>query len=174
MRLFIAVALPPDMVRAVASVRVALEKHGAKGRFVSSENYHVTLRFLGESDALNDAVEAMRVAARDIRPFVLRLGGYGRFGGNGAHTAFLAVTCDSEEVYGLYESLESALWERGFSHSRGRLTLHITLGRNVTFDEGFAYTPPSAAFTVNEITLYQSERINGRMRYAPLHRERLS
>ena len=77
MRLFIAIPLPPDITRALSADRVALEEHGATGRFVPRENYHITLHFLGETDALKDITDAMHEAVRDIRPFVLRLREYG-------------------------------------------------------------------------------------------------
>ena len=34
MRLFIAIPLPPDVLRTVSRARVALEQYGATGRFV--------------------------------------------------------------------------------------------------------------------------------------------
>ena len=171
MRLFIAIPLPPDITRALAAARVALEAQGATGRFVPRENYHITLHFLGETDALKDIADAMRQAVRDIRPFVLRLKEYGSFKTDGSHTGFINVSCDSEEVNRLYESLESALWERGFSKTRGRLTPHITLGRKVEGDEGFVLPPQKAAFTANTVVLYESRSERGQMFYTPVHRE---
>ena len=171
MRLFIAIPLPPDITRALAAARVALEAQGATGRFVPRENYHITLHFLGETDALKDIADAMRQAVRDIRPFVLRLKEYGSFKTDGSHTGFVNVTCDSEELNLLYESLESALWERGFSKNRGRLTPHITLGRKIEGDEGFSLPPLKAAFTANTVVLYESRSDHGQMIYTPIHRE---
>jgi RNA 2',3'-cyclic 3'-phosphodiesterase len=173
MRLFIAIPLPPDITRALASARVALEEHGATGRFVPRENYHITLHFLGETDALKDITDAMRQAVRDIRPFVLRLREYSSFKTDGSHTGFVNVTCDSEELNRFYESLESALWERGFSKNRGRLTPHITLGRKIEGDDGFTLPPQKAAFTANTVVLYESRSERGQMQYAALHREML-
>ena len=173
MRLFIAIPLPPDITRALSAARVALEAQGATGRFVPRENYHITLHFLGETDALKDIADAMRQAVRDIRPFVLRLKEYGSFKTDGSHTGFVNVTCDSEELNLLYESLESALWERGFSKNRGRLTPHITLGRKVEGDEGFVLPPQKAAFTANAVVLYESASVRGQMQYNVLHREML-
>ena len=86
MRLFIAIDLPPHVRRAAADMAAQLRAYGARGRFVPPENYHVTLRFIGESDALPDAVEAMRSAVRDGRPFLLRLGGDGAFPGRAGCT----------------------------------------------------------------------------------------
>lgn len=173
MRLFFAIPLPPDILRIVSGARAKLEQFGARGRFVSRENYHITLHFLGETDALVDATDALRAAVRDIRPFVVRLQEYGSFKTEGSHTAFVRVSCDSGELDRLYESLESALWERGFSKNRGKLTPHITLGRKIEGDEGFALPPQKAAFTANTVALYESRSQHGQMIYTPLHREML-
>lgn len=173
MRLFFAVPLPPDILREVARARVALEEFGARGRFVPRENYHITLHFLGETDALADATDALRDAVRDIRPFLLRLQRYGSFKTDGSHTSFLQVFCEGDELNRLYESLESALWERGFSKNRGRLTPHITLGRKIEGDEGFVLPPQKAAFTANTVVLYESRSERGQMVYTPIHREML-
>lgn len=173
MRLFIAIPLPPDITRALSAARVALEAHGAVGRFVPRENYHITLHFLGETDALHDITSAMRESVRDIKPFVLRLKEYGSFKTDGSHTGFVNVTCDSEELNRLYESLESALWERGFSKNRGRLTPHVTLGRKIEGDEGFMLPPQKAAFTANTIILYESHSERGQMVYSVVHKESL-
>jgi len=173
MRLFIAIPLPPDLTRALAAARVALEAHGATGKFVPRENYHITLHFLGETDALKDISDAMHQAVRDIKPFVLRLRDYGSFKTDGSHTGFVNVLCDSEELNRLYESLESALWERGFSKNRGRLTPHVTLGRKIEGDEGFVLPPQKAAFTANTVVLYESHSERGQMVYTLVHKESL-
>jgi 2'-5' RNA ligase len=115
----------------------------------------------------------MRDAVRDIRPFVLRLREYGSFKTDGSHTGFVNVTCDSDELDRMYESLESALWERGFSKNRGRLTPHVTLGRKIEGDEGFTLPPQKAAFTANMVVLYESRSERGQMQYTPIHKERL-
>ena len=174
MRLFIAIPLPTDVRRAAAAAQADLIVRGAKGRFVPRGNFHITLHFIGESDDLAGAVTAIREACRDIRPFVLRLREYGGFGGKNGRTGYLGVTCDTGELDRLYESLESALWEQGFQRNRGRLSPHVTLGRNVTEDESFLSPLGNVAFTADSVVLYESRNEGGRMRYAPLHREKLS
>ena len=84
------------------------------------------------------------------------------------------MTGDLDELNRLYETLESALWERGFSKNRGRLTPHVTLGRRIEGDEGFALPPQKAAFTANAVCLYESVSERGQMRYTMLHREKLT
>lgn len=174
MRLFIAIPTPPDVRRAAKAAQDALLAAGAAGRFVQEENFHVTLRVLGETDALSDAVDALRQAARDIRPFVLRLRGLGWFGGGSGRTAYLALKCDTGELDALHESLESALWENGFTRSHSRFIPHITLGRNVLGGEDAPLGGGNAAFTVNTVVLYESRNERGRMVYTPVHTERLT
>ena len=99
------------------------------------------------------------------------LGEYGGFASGSGKTAFLSLTGDLPELNALYESLESALWERGFSRNRSRLSPHITLGRNVTGDQDFILPPQNAAFQVQTLVLYESRNVNGVMQYTPLHWE---
>lgn len=170
MRLFIAIELPESVRRAVAGTSDALRAFGARGRFVPAENYHVTLRFIGESNALSDLADAMRDAACDCRPFALHLNGYGAFSGSGGNTGFVRVAGDKEELFRLYETLEAALCDRGFGRGRGRFVPHITLGRNIVGDEGLC-SSPGESFSVRQITLFESRRERGGVLYVPLHRQ---
>ena len=54
------------------------------------------------------------------------------------------MTGDLPELGRLHETLESALCERGFGRGRGRLEPHVTLGRSITGDDGFAAVPDAA------------------------------
>lgn len=180
MRLFIAIEIPGSMRAELTALLKALKERSCGGRFVPPENFHITLRFLGETDDLMGAVSAMREAVRGIRPFTLRLGRYGFFEktASGSHRVSLVdVNCDSDELDILHETLESALADNGFPRDMKRFRPHITLGRNVEHDEltdselkavELHSTAPVAA-----ITLFESSRVNGKQVYTPLHRERL-
>ena len=138
--------------------------------------YKRQLHFIGESDDLAGAVAAMREAARGIRTFTLHLGKYDCFDKNGSKTSFLHVKGELDELDRLYESLQSALYDNGFSRERKRFRPHITLGRNVEHDElvteELKRLSPNASMTVQGITLFESARQEGKVVYNPLHRER--
>ena len=51
MRLFIAVELSDEMKKAAASALHDYKKSGARGNFVPLQNLHLTLAFIGETDA---------------------------------------------------------------------------------------------------------------------------
>ncbi len=171
MRLFIAVPLPKDVQRAVYVAEEGLRSASTAGRFVPAGNFHVTLRFLGESSALADIAAAMHEAVKDARPFVLRLGGLGSFTHGGARTSYLSVTGDLEELNRIRQTLESALYEYGFAGGKVRFSPHITLARAVEHGDVSRIHIPNAAFTVRSIVLFESTNENGRMVYTPVHTE---
>ena len=171
MRLFIAVPLPKNVQHAVFSVQEELRKAASAGRFVPAGNHHVTVRFLGETDALADAVFAMRDAARDARPFTLRLGGVGFFTHSGSRTCFLHVNGETDEFFRIHETLEAALLDRGFVRGRGKPEPHITLARAIETPEPVRLTVPGEPFRVGSVVLYESRNVGGRMVSTPLHTE---
>lgn len=177
MRLFIAIELPASFKNEVARIQKEVKQLSSGGRFVPKENFHITLHFIGESQNLVEAAEAMAEAVRGIRPFELHLGKYSALEkGSRGSTSVLKVLGDMEELRAMYESLESALSDRGFSRERKQFTPHITLGRSVELDDISAgeleRLSPNSSMQVRGITLFESVREGSRMVYTPLHRER--
>lgn len=170
MRLFIAIPIPPDIRRAVSETSIRLQKAGASGRFVPSSNYHVTMHFIGESDALSDATDAIIETTKDATPFLLRLGDYDAFHTGSGNTGFVRVLDETGSLQSLYETLEQALWDRGFSKNRSRLIPHITIGRNIIGDENFSF-PHREAFQADSLILFESRNVKGTMQYTPIHKE---
>ena len=125
MRLFIAIDLPRSFKAEVSRIQKELKQLSCGGRFVPANNFHITLHFIGESRDLQGAVAAMHEAGRGIRPFTLHLGKYDCFDKGGKKTSFLEVKGQLDELNALYESLQSALYDNGFSRERKRFTPHI-------------------------------------------------
>ena len=176
MRLFIAIDLPRSFKAELGRIQKEVKQYSCGGRFVPQENFHITLHFIGESKDLAGAAEAMREACRGIRPFTLHLGKYGFFDKGGSKTSYVEVKGQLDELRILYDSLQSALADNGFSRERKGYSPHITLGRNVEHDElsgmELAALSPNASMTVSGITLFESTRVEGRVVYAPLHKEK--
>src|SRR5579883_2889544 len=76
-RLFTGLEIPPSVAQSLALMRGGLP--GA--RWIDPENYHLTLRFIGDiDDALAGEIAGM-LARVHRRPFELRLDGLSSFGG---------------------------------------------------------------------------------------------
>ena len=171
MRLFIAVPLPKNVQRTVFSVQESLRVESTAGRFVPEGNHHITVRFLGETDALADVALAMHDAVRDAKPFLLRLGGVDYFSHSGTKTCVLKIGGETNEFYRIHATLEEALLDRGFVRGRGKPSPHITLARAIEHPAGLRIAVPNESFTARSIVLFESRSERGRMVYVPLHTE---
>ncbi|HLZ70138.1 MAG TPA: RNA 2',3'-cyclic phosphodiesterase [Dehalococcoidia bacterium] len=169
MRLFIAVFLPESWHTALAArqaeLRARLGTAARALRWVRPEGSHLTLVFLGETEQVElAAIEAaMQTAAGATRPFALRLGTIGTFGGARPRVLHVGVDGETAALAALQGRLAAALQrveERPFSP-------HITLARVPRPDratgeaiaralaEGAAASAPPLA--VERISLMQSE-----------------
>ncbi len=179
MRLFIAIELPRSFKAELSRLQKEVKQLSTGGRFVPQDNFHITLHFIGESSDLAGAAAAMQEAVRGIRPFTLHLGPYTSLEkGTRGRTAVMQVLGELDELNAMHESLEAALYDRGFSRERRRFLPHITLGRSVEQDELTAAELESslranASLTVQAITLFESRREKNETVYVPLHREKL-
>jgi len=169
MRLFIALSLPNDILKAAYKASQDLAR-SARGDWVPFGNHHITLRFLGESEELLPIAHAMRQSARDARPIACKLGGYASFTRGGAHTGYLSLTGDLAEMERLYDNLDAALSAEGFHKGSDRFTPHITLGRRLPAVE--APPIPPLPMVLRELVLFESKRVKERMVYTAIHKER--
>jgi 2'-5' RNA ligase len=124
-RLFVALALP-----AALKAQLALLAGGIPGaRWVPPENYHLTLRFIGEvepwrAQEVDEALAAIRAPG-----FELSLRGLGTFEKGGRINALWVGAEKSEALGFLQAKVETALQRTGFEPERRRFAPHVTLAR---------------------------------------------
>ena len=122
-RLFTALEIPSEIVQSMARLRGGLS--GA--RWVEPENYHLTLRFIGDvDDAL--AEEIADLLSKVARPaFDLRIDGLDSFGGNRPRAVVAAVSAVAELVE-LQAEHERIMQRVGLEPDR-KYKPHVTLAR---------------------------------------------
>jgi 2'-5' RNA ligase len=123
-RLFTALTLPDDVNLWLSNLRGGLR--GA--RFIDPENYHITLRFIGDvservADEAADALGRIRRA-----PIPVRLSGVGSFGGRKPHSVHATVR-PSPELSELQAEQERVLQRIGLPAEPRRFTPHVTIAR---------------------------------------------
>jgi 2'-5' RNA ligase len=126
MRLFVGLELPWDLRQRIA----VLTHAGIPGaRWVPLENYHVTLRFIGEAPRhLAEEIDHAMAALKAPR-FTLTLAGIGTFTSRGrSQTLWLGVE-RSEPLERLQGKIETALQRCGLEPERRRFSPHLTLAR---------------------------------------------
>lgn len=125
MRLFVGLELPFALRDAFATIA-----HGLNGaRWTPPGNYHLTLRFLGETTNLVAEEVDHALAAIRARRFPLALAGVGVFERSGrAGTLWVGVAREPALEH-LQNKVETALQRAGVAADRRRFQPHVSLAR---------------------------------------------
>lgn len=176
MRIFLGIDFDANLKSRLALVQKGLRERTSKGSFTRPENFHLTVRFLGEQDeALVQLLQTeMMAAAEAVPPFELVLSGSGMFTKRSGAIPWLGVEKNAglEE---LYQSVTAALERCGIPAEERGYTPHLTLGRNVRFQsasgDSFLTMPiPILKQEVRELTLFWSHQVDGVLTYTPIAR----
>jgi 2'-5' RNA ligase len=123
LRLFVALSLPDE-------VRLGLSHLccGLPGvRWVAPENFHITLRFIGEIDGgTADDIDAALCGIR-APAFTLELAGVGHFGDDSKVRAVWAGVRPQPALQHLHDKIESAVVRAGARPDGQRFRPHVTL-----------------------------------------------
>lgn len=124
-RLFTGLQLPHDIGFALSLKRGGL----AGARWIDPENYHITLRYIGDIDhpMAAEVYDALKMHA-DVEPFTLTLSHLGAFGGNKPRALYAGIE-PSESLNRLQASQERLLQRIGLAPDGRKFIPHVTLAR---------------------------------------------
>lgn len=171
MRLFIGIKTGCEDY--LTALQDELKKYG-RGNFTHGGNLHLTLKFLGEVPSIRIKEISDTMAQVKSQPFTLELRGVKVFNKNGIVSA--EVGGNLAPVSTLAEKLEDALYTIGFAKEQRSFKPHITLAREFSANPGCDISSlphGSRKFTVDEIILFESTRIDSRLTYVPVYTQRL-
>ena len=162
-RLFVALEVPHN-----AALSLSLLRGGLPGaRWIDVENFHITLRFIGDIDG-RTADEVVDRLDRIERPeFQLALTGMGSFGSKKPHSIFAGVT-PAPEMFALQAEIERICQRLGLAPDPRKFTPHVTLAslRNARTEDVAHYLSgrgdfQTVPFTVNRFVLMSSKESVG-------------
>jgi RNA 2',3'-cyclic 3'-phosphodiesterase len=125
LRLFVGIGFPPEL-----KLRLSLLRSGVPGaKWVDPGNFHLTLRFIGETGEdiaadIDDALSRLRV-----RRFTLHIAGTGVFGGGDRPRSLWAGVERTSELVALRDKVEQALFRAGLPPEPRKFAPHVTLAR---------------------------------------------
>ncbi len=125
MRLFVALDLPWAVRDRLADLGMSL----AGVRWVPPENYHVTLRFIGEVPSYTAEEIDLALAGLRGRGFPLELSGVGTTEKAGRVSALWVGVARNPALDHLRAKIETALQRTGLPAERRRFVPHVTLAR---------------------------------------------
>ena len=123
-RLFVGLEIPRDVGAIISGLRGGLP--GA--RWIDVENYHITLRFLGDID--DRTADEAAVTLWDIRraPFPVTINGVKSFGSRKPHSIYAAVE-PNPSLMALQADIERRMQRIGLPPESRRFTPHVTVAR---------------------------------------------
>jgi 2'-5' RNA ligase len=175
-RAFFAWELPEAAKAALGALAHELRARpdGDAVRWVRSESYHVTLRFLGnvETALLPALVAAVQAELAAAKPFAVVLGAPHAFPSAQKPRVVVVALEPEAALAALAERVEAGVVAAGLPAERRRFRAHLTLGR-VRSRRLPAFDPQpleAGALGVHEVVLFRSDLHRDGSRYTPLAR----
>lgn len=158
-RLFTGLQIPAAIADRLSMLRAGLP--GA--RWIDPDNYHITLRFIGDVDDVTAHEFASLLADVRIEPFRLRLDGLGSFGGRKPRAIWAGVE-RSEPLQALQRAHERAARGAGLPPEPRNFTPHVTLARlrNVRAEAAARYLEANGFFSAGPFEVSQFVLLSSR------------
>jgi 2'-5' RNA ligase len=168
MRAFIAIDIPAAIRQKIFSIYAPLIDLPDKISWVKSQNMHLTLRFLGETDdrRIEKVKTVLRQVATGCNPFIMVFTSVGVFpNAKKPRIIWLGLDDTSGQLIKLQYELETYVRRLGFAPETRKFSPHLTLGRIRELIDGtrlmscIAKLPPItlASFKVEQLSLIRSQ-----------------
>ncbi|MHC4308140.1 MAG: RNA 2',3'-cyclic phosphodiesterase [Planctomycetota bacterium] len=131
-RVFIAIEINCEIKNKLSEYLRNLKRVGADVKWVSPENIHLTLKFIGyvEEDALINLNRIINNAVASIEPFSISIGNIGAFPSlKRPRVIFVCVQEKGDNLLRIYEKLDKGVERLGIKKESRKYVGHITLGR---------------------------------------------
>lgn len=179
MRVFYAIEFCDDIKQYLKDVQDIVKSTAVSGNFTHYGNFHLTLKYIGNiyNGEYEELCQVLDDVASSIKPFSIRIGDIGAFHKKNSSILWVGVTKGRKALKRLYTKLESEVITSGFEAENRKYRPHITIGKKVIFSNG-SFTSKMPYYdhdiSVNQITLFQSHRVDGVLTYTPLYRASLT
>jgi 2'-5' RNA ligase len=184
MRLFVAIELCDDVRRIARETADALQQRlGSRinARWISPENLHVTVRFIGHvaDETAPRLIQAITAPLR-VSPFDIRAGQCGLFPRSGPpRVIWIGLSDGLQGCAAIHEEMNARLAPFGFAPEERPFSAHLTLARVKETPRGAArdvrqivsgLEPMKGRCRVTQATLFQSRLSPSGARYESLAR----
>lgn len=172
MRAFLALSPDKNARKYLEEYSKRTQKLAAGRSWVPPENYHITLRFLGDIGKVDEICRAVDKVCDVFKPFPLGLKGV-RSIARSKNAMLIACIDDPEkQLQALYNAMQNALEELGFLPEKRPFRPHITLARAISVQDVVRFVEDwedGPSWSVQKLTFYESERRDRHMVYTPIY-----
>ena len=176
-RAFIGIDFDSDCKKYIFELQQRLRKYAVKGRWKSSDNFHLTLKFLDEINTKQQTQidEALQSICNAQNPFTLEISELGVFYGRDAiRVVWLGLAGDLLYLQPIAEKIDKSFAAIGFAQEKRQYTPHITIGQDVIFECPFNQIKSSiglikfSPIDVKKVTLFKSEQLQNKRIYSKI------
>lgn len=171
MRVFYALEFDAETKAYLFEKQKLIKERSVKGNFTLKENYHLTLKFIGEVEKREADALALKVdeIIDGIQSFNLNLNRIGKFEGQGRSIIWIGAARNREPEK-MFQKLETVLSRSGYEKERRPFKPHITVGRQVILkQDDLSDIIISKEALISKVSLMESTRVDGTLRYIPLY-----
>jgi RNA 2',3'-cyclic 3'-phosphodiesterase len=171
LKTFIAVEFDDNFKKYLAGVRDVVRGNSIKGNFTHEANFHLTLRYLGDTKA--EAIKALQLKLQEIclkySTSEIKVEKLGAFKRRNRKIIFLEPQIEDSLVQ-IHSEIEDAVREIGFEADSKAFVPHITLGREINIfttveDLNEMITVYNGNVTARSVSLMESTREDGKLVY---------
>lgn len=179
MRSFIGINFSREVKEDISKIQSRVRANAIKGRFKHVDNFHITLKFLGDitQEQASKIGEQLQEIAAQNNAFRLNLSDIGFFKGRQGviHTLYIGLGGDMKALQRLNSHTEDAMETLGFKKENRPYTPHITISQDLTLGIPFDKlkeqmdTASTHEIYVDKIELIKSEQIQNKRIYTPVY-----
>lgn len=159
----------------MGAVQEEVKRASLKGAFTDSDNFHLTMRFIGEVDPdQKSAIEtALDRCTEEQVPFLIETAGLGNFFKKNKWIIWLGIK-ENRQLHQLYDQLNAELLGQAMTVADEVAFIpHLTLGRGIILSQEWetlskVLLPSDQKIPVTALTLFESVRVNGKLVYRPI------
>lgn len=163
MRLFIAIPLPEVVSENINNWTQELKKHMSFRKWVHPQDYHITVQFLGDTQAgsVESVLSSLQAVAAVQQPIELSLQGAGIFGLSSAPRILWAgIAGEREKLDKLQQRVITGMAPLGFRAEDRPYNPHITVARKFTGGsmrtDLLSTGPEPRIFTADRLVLFRT------------------
>jgi 2'-5' RNA ligase len=173
-RLFVAVNFDDTTKSRLLALQDWIKKQAVRGNFSRPENLHLTLVFIGETDAallpvITGIVANTPQRENPIPAFTINFDHTGCFRHSGKELWWIGAANEGlDALTELRRRIGDGLDAAGVEHDKRPFRAHITLGREIKASSPIALPEEKITVPVTRISLMKSEHIRGALVYTEL------
>lgn len=171
MRTFIGINLSQQTKENLYDLQRVWLHSAEKFRPTLFDNFHITVKFIGKLslDELDLLIFALEKHLKDFKQFNITIADIGSFRKGSGDIIWAGITDGKEKLIKLHNQILKAIHAANIEVRKQNYTPHITLARNVIFNDRFYDLPlVNTVEQIKTVTVFKSHHIGDKLTYTPL------